>query len=233
MEFKITNAETIQKKNIAYLLYGVPGSGKTTTIKSLKGKTLVLDVDKTTHVLKGTPNVDILDIPLVDTFNKWLALMEEIPKIMRNYDNIVIDNISELERCLLSDLGQKGKNKGTPAMGDYQHVQFLLPYTLRYLKDLNKTIVLLAWEATTTITDTDGNQYTQIAPQLQGKTLNVICGLCDVVGRLMIKDDNRYYLLSAKGNIYAKNQLDDRTYTKQDEIISASTGTDQSSTTSV
>lgn len=226
MEIKLSNAANIVKKNTAYLLYGNPGMGKTTTVKFLPGKTLLLDIDKTSHVLKGCDHIDILDIPLKDTFDYWVKLMDEMPKIVKNYDNIVIDNISELERCLLSDLGAKGKNKGTPAMGDYQHVQFLLPHSLRYLKNLNKTIILLAWEYPQRISDVDGNEYTQIMPQLQSKTVNVVCGLCDVVGRLMIKDTTRFYLLESKANVYAKNQLDDRKYAKQDEIISASGKTD-------
>lgn len=233
-KISIINGTQLDKKNQTYLLYGTPGLGKTTTLKFLTNKKiLLLDADKTSHVLKGCKHVDIVDIPASGTWEYWFNLMDELKKIIQQYDVIAIDNLSELERMLLSDLGRQGKNKGTPAMGDYQHVQFLIPLTIRKLKEFNKTIILFAWESGQVIRDVDGNEYTQIAPQLQRNLLNPVCGLCDIVGRLMIKNEQRFYLLEAKGNIYAKNQLDDREFATQDEIIFTSTTADTSNTTSV
>ena len=52
MTLQITNAADIKTTKGTYLIYGHPGMGKTTALKYLPGKTLVLDVDRTSKVLK-------------------------------------------------------------------------------------------------------------------------------------------------------------------------------------
>lgn len=117
----ITNATKIGQKKGTYLLYGIPGMGKTSTFKYLPGMTLVLDIDRTSDVLKDCPGIDILKIDNVHTWDDWQnVILELYQNYLGKYDNICVDNISELERCILSDLGSQGKNMGVPAQGDYQ-----------------------------------------------------------------------------------------------------------------
>ena len=49
----ITPGTDIVTEKACYLIYAVPGVGKTSTAKYFKGKTLVVDIDRTTRVLKG------------------------------------------------------------------------------------------------------------------------------------------------------------------------------------
>ncbi|NCD10604.1 MAG: DNA-binding protein, partial [Negativicutes bacterium] len=44
---QINSAKTIKKTHGTYLIYGAPGMGKTSTAKFFPGKTLILDVDRT------------------------------------------------------------------------------------------------------------------------------------------------------------------------------------------
>lgn len=221
MALNIVSSENIEDKKGTYLLYGAPGKGKTTTIKFLPGKTLVLDIDRTSHVLKGSSDIDIIYIDNIDTWNDWGAtLMELVKNYKGKYDNIVVDNITELERCILSSLGAAGKNNGVPSQGDYQYMQFKLVNSLRYLKSLNSNVFFLAWEELDLFQDYDGSQYSIVLPQINRRIRNNILGLCDVVGRLIVKEDGeRGYILSASNSTYAKNQLDDRKGCKQDELI--------------
>ena len=64
---KIKSAKDFGEVKGTYLIYGPPGMGKTTTLKYLPGKTLLLDVDRTSHVLKGAANIDLIEIDNVDT----------------------------------------------------------------------------------------------------------------------------------------------------------------------
>lgn len=221
MALDIISSENIEEKKGTYLLYGAPGKGKTTTVKFLTGKTLLLDVDRTSHVLKDVPNVDIIYIDNIDTWNDWGTTLTELVKNYRGkYENVVVDNITELERCILSSLGATGKNNGVPSQADYQYMQFKLVNSLRYLKTLDSRIFFLAWEELDLFQDFDGSQYSVVLPQINRKIRNNILGLCDVVGRLVVKEDGqRGYILSASNSTYAKNQLDDRTGCKQDELI--------------
>lgn len=221
MTLNIISSENIADKKGTYLLYGAPGKGKTTTVKYLPGKTLVLDVDRTSHILKGVPDIDIVYIDNVDTWNDWgntvASLMKEYKGV---YDNIVVDNVSELERCILSSLGEAGKNKGVPSQGDYQYMQFRMVNSLRYMKEMDANLFWLAWEELDVFQESDGTQYSIVQPQINRRIKNNILGLCDVVGRLVVKDDGeRGYILSSTNTTYAKNQLDDRKGCLQNEII--------------
>lgn len=154
LSLQITNATDIQTNKGTYLIYAPPGMGKTTAIKYLPGKTLVLDVDRTTRVLKGEKNIDIAYVDNTDTWKFWGELIVDLEENYKGkYDNIVVDNISELERSLLSDLGNKGKNKGVPSQGDYQYMQFRIVNSLRYMKNLGSNLVWTAWESSDLFTD--------------------------------------------------------------------------------
>lgn len=221
MTLQITKATDIKAAKGTYLIYGPPGMGKTSSFKYLPGKTLVLDIDRTTKVLRGTKNIDIIQVDNINTWEAWETLIVELDKNYKGkYDNICVDNVSELERCILSDLGSKGKNKGVPSQGDYQYMQFRMVNSLRYMKNLDANIIWTAWENTDLYQDSNGQQFNRSFPQVSGKILNNILGLCDVVGRLMINSEGeRGFTFTATNSTYAKNQLDDRKGCLQSELI--------------
>lgn len=223
MVLNIKKATEIKEHKGTYLLYGPPGTGKTSTVKFFSGKSLVLDIDRTSHVLKGTKNIDIAEISNVDTWKHWEDVLQDIVKNKdkySQYDNIIVDNISELERCILSDLGSKGKNKGVPSQGDYQYMQFRLVNSLRYMKELNVNLIWLAWEDTDLYTSAEGQQFNRTFPHINKRIMNNILGLCDVVGKLTINEEGkRGYVLAPTNSIYAKNQLDGRKGCLQEEIL--------------
>lgn len=220
-DFSTHNASEISdKQGKTYLTYCPPGLGKSHTLNFLPGKTLVLDVDRTSHVLKGNPNIDIMYVDNQNTWEYWEKLLLHLQTIKGKYDNIAVDNVSELERCLLSNLGYIGKNQGVPAQGDYQKMQFRVVNSFRWMKNLADRIVFTAWEATDLYTSSDGNTYNRSYPQINAKIINNVLGLCDVVGRLMINaEGERGFVLEGTNSIYAKNQLDNRKGCKQNEIF--------------
>jgi len=233
------NLKTIETKDLPYtaLLYCKAGVGKSTAIGLIaersEGKTLVLDIDRTItrtlakgEVVKDTSKVLVEQIEnrskLVEdgitkisgTFDAWTKTLREItPDFLKknNITTVAVDNISELERCILSDLGAQGKNKGVPAMADYQYMQFKLVNSLRYMKSWGVNIVWTAWEVVEPFTMPDGSQYSRIIPRISNKIVDNICGLCDIVGWIGVnKDGEHHILLNATSNIYAKNQVDCR-----------------------
>ena len=226
----------IETNNLPYtaLLYCKPGVGKSTAIgliaEASEGNTLVLDVDRTItrtlakgEIVKSTDKVLIHEVDNVDTWNSWGELFKEItPEWLAENDikTVAVDNISELERCILSDLGSKGKNKGVPAMADYQYMQFKLVNSLRYMKSWGVNIVWTAWETAEAFTHPDGTQYTRLMPKISAKIVDNICGLCDIVGWIGVnKDGEHHILLDATQNIYAKNQVDTRKSCKVEDFI--------------
>ncbi len=217
-----------EMKDLPYtaLLYCAPGVGKSTAIgliaEKSEGNTLVLDVDRTIsrtlakgEIVKNTDKIFVAEVDNINTFDSWTKLLaEEItPEFIRDnhIKTVAVDNISELERCILSDLGSKGKNKGVPAMSDYQYMQFKLVNSLRYMKSWGLNIIWTAWEEAGVYTDISGSQYTRLYPKISTKIVDNICGLCDVVGKIAAKPDGtRGIILEATPNVYAKNQIDNR-----------------------
>jgi len=208
------------------LIYCAPGVGKSTALgiiaEKSEGRTLVLDVDRTfinamrkMEIVKDLSKVDVIQIDNINTFDDWTKVLTELNAKFEagelNYENICVDNISELERCILSDLGSKGKNKGVPAQADYQYMQFKLVNSLRYMKRWGKNVYWTAWETTEQFQNPDGSYYSRLYPKISAKIVDNICGLCDVVAKILVKQDGtRGFILEATQNIYAKNQLDSR-----------------------
>lgn len=225
----LQKVESMAEQPYTALLYCAPGVGKSTAIGLIaehsEGNTLVLDIDRTIQrtlakgeVVKDTSKILIEQIDNINTFEAWTNTLKEIAESdilkEKNIKTVCVDNISELERCILSDLGAKGKNKGVPAQADYQYMQFKLVNSLRYMKAWGVNIVWTAWEDIRQITSPDGTSYSQIIPKMSLKIVDNICGLCDVVGKIMVAKDGdnirHGILLEAQQNIYAKNQIDTR-----------------------
>lgn len=228
--------ELVEKKQpYTAMFYCSTGVGKTTTAgliaEKSKGKTLILDVDRTIatslgkgEVVKDISRIDIRQVDNVHTWDDWEKILMELAELKKagklDYENIVVDNISELERCILSDLGSKGKNKGVPAQADYQYMQFKLVNSLRFMKSLGVNVIWTAWETYENYTHPDGTQYTRSYPKISAKIVDNICGLCDIVGKIMAKQDGtRGIILEATQNVYAKNQIDSRKGCKVEEFV--------------
>ena len=217
-----TNAADIATNQATLLIYAAPGVGKTSTVKYFQGKTLVLDIDRTTRVLKGCENIDIYYIDNVATWTSWgdtLKLLQESD--LSEYQTIVLDNISELERCVLANLGRDGNNGRVPSQRNYLQMQFYLVDSIRFLKELGKNIVITAWETSDIWVNEDGQQFNRAYPFISAKILNNVMGLCDVVARLVYnpKTDSRGFFLQPSQSLYAKNQLDDRKFCLQAELL--------------
>lgn len=234
MEFKRIDDAVQEKLPYTALLYCPPGVGKSTAIgliaQASKGNTLVLDVDRTMErtiakkeIVKDSSRMFTVKIDNINTFDDWSNVLKELGAMKESgkldFENIAVDNISELERCILSDLGSKGKNRGVPAQADYQYMQFKLVNSLRYMKTFGVNIIWTAWEDVRSIVSPDGTSYSQIIPKMSAKIVDNICGLCDVVGNIRInKDKEHMILLEATQNIYAKNQIDDRKFCKVEDF---------------
>ena len=223
------------KPPITGLFYCAPGVGKSTALgifaEQTEGRTLILDVDRTfvnamrkLEVVSDLSKIDVVTVDNIRTFDDWTNTLKELDELAKDgkldYDNICVDNISELERCILSDLGSKGKNKGVPAQADYQYMQFKLVNSLRYMKTWGKNIFWTAWETTEQFQNPDGTGYSRRYPKISAKIVDNICGLCDVVGRIQVgKDGSRGIILEATTNTYAKNQIDSRKACAVDKFI--------------
>lgn len=216
----ITKASDVERaEDFSILIFAQAGTGKTTTAKYLPGKTLVIDIDRTTNVLAGEENIDIVYLDTTQPFNAVRVLLKEIhDNHLDNYDNIFFDNLSEFENAWFGEKAKESKTKtgaemGTPQLADYNAYGYFMTDMIRYInswKGVNK--VFTAWETTRQVQTSGGQIYNQFVPDIREKILNNVLGLMNVVGRLVIneKSGNRGFILTPSDGVFSKNQLDER-----------------------
>ena len=219
---KIIKASEIERThNWRVLLYGKPGLGKTSVIKSLTGKTLVLDMDRSSKVLGGTDNIDVIEFDRNHPTEFMKTFLTEIDSLLSEYDNLVIDNLTSFQSDWFVEAGKSSKNGISNELQHYNQWTnyFLRVLTAIYSKPIN--IYVTAWEDTRELTLDTGQLITQYVPQIRSNVLNQLLGLTDVVGRIMVnvKSGNRGVILEGSEGTYAKNRLDERTACPIEELF--------------
>jgi phage nucleotide-binding protein len=226
---EIENAANIKRdQDFSALIYAQPGTGKTSTFKYLPGRTLVIDVDRTSSVLAGESNIDITHMDIKHPLEGARTLLADIyQNHLDEYDNIAFDNLSEFEQAWLGEKANEAKTKsgadmGIPQMGDYNQYGFYLPDMIRFINSwpgVNK--IYTAWETTRQIDTPSGQAYTQFIPQIREKVLTNVMGLMNIVGRMVISDKTgaRGFILKPSNAAFAKNQLDSREFALAEDLF--------------
>lgn len=209
----VNGKSILRNKNWKVIIYGKPGIGKTSSVKFLKGKTLVLSLDNSDRVLAGQ-DVDIYQFDRVHPEEDIMAFVKSVETIAKNYDNLFIDNISSFEKDWFVEKGRSSTNHISNEIQDYsQWTNYFsrIMTTLYMIPNIN--IVTTAWEKQIEITTETGQTFNQYAPEIRDSVRDSLLGLADVVGRMITnpKTGERGVLLQGTDAVFAKNRLDDRT----------------------
>lgn len=197
------------ERGISILIYADPGVGKTTLASTLPvGETLFINVEAGIGSLLGTGHhVRQLEPDLKDLQHVY----EQIKTGAWGYNNIVLDNISELQDWMVITLTQnRGKDfteikehgDAGQKMREYLHL-------FRDLTDSGKNVVFNAWEFPLVIKEGEDITVTKLFPKLYKRIAPEACGIVDLVGHLekYEKTGDRFVRFEGTEGLIAKSQF--------------------------
>lgn len=241
MGVHITKTDDIGTNGLTCLLYGESGIGKTTMLGTLPGRTLIIDIEGGTSVLRRQ-SIDTIQVP-ADLAN----LREVFAYIGRDelaYDNVCLDSATELEKFMLLRLAAQGeqaisdkdvrasrgenvdpaynamKQQGMPSLRDYGIAQFKMREYLREIRDLRSrgiNVVVTALEMLVRVEQTEETATSKLLPMMSAKLAPEVCGLFDIVGHMEVshkagKEGTRFVRLQPDGKCAAKDRVFGRAY---------------------
>lgn len=204
------------------LIYSPSGGGKTVNSTLVRvgkrGKNHLLCSDNSSIVLQNfeRPNLTIETVahwmdkdkagaPQSAFYQQFDAAVES-----RQYDNLIVDNLSDLFDLAILELKESGK------FGDnrqaYQLVYEGIKRLVRKAGQLDCNVILTAWADQQQIVLPAGEQAIRITPKLPVKILDNVCGLVNVVAYVNTAkradgSTGWYYLLEGSPTLYAKDQI--------------------------
>lgn len=168
MALKIRSAETIVEKGGHFLLlYGKSKSGKTTSLNTLSGRTLVIDSDEGISSLDGAKDIDFVTIN-ESTSNIIKEMQETFKLIDENidkYDNFVLDTLTALSKMFL-DVHMAGVKDGRQAYGALN--TSLYPIVKRFEKLARQSGKNVIFTAQVEVSQ-DENEKEIIVPSIDGQ----------------------------------------------------------------
>ena len=194
------------------LIFTQSGGGKTVNSTLVaaprRKKNLLICTDNSSIVLKNfdRPNLTIQNVGTVKDF----VDAYQAGYTSKNYDNIILDNLSDLIDMWLLELDASGKFKDFRQA--YQLVYQSLKRLTRESTTLDCNTIFTAWCDSVEITLPTGEVATRMQPKIPAKILDNVCGLMNVVAYINTatdKDGNKrwYYVTEGKPTLIAKDQI--------------------------
>lgn len=216
------------------LVYCQSGGGKTvnsTLVKTKKrGRNKLLCSDNSQIVLNNfeRPNLDIETVSCwLDKDKNGTATLNfhkqfEDAVESKKYDNIIVDNISDIIDLAVLELKETGKFSDNRQA--YQIVYESIRRLVRKAGQMDCDVILTAWSEQQQIVLPTGEQALRISPKLPAKILDNICGLVNVVAYINTaqkKDGTTgwYYMLRGHQTLYAKDQIGCRATCLPEELF--------------
>ena len=208
------------------LVYTQSGGGKTVNSTLVaatnRKKNLLICSDNSSIVLKNFDRKN-LTIQNVGTVKDFIEAYQAGYQ-SKQYDNIILDNLSDLIDMWLLELEASGKFK------DFRQAYQLVYQSLKRLSResalLDCNTIFTAWSDNMEITLPTGEIAVRLQPKIPAKILDNVCGLMNVVAYINTGVDAEgnkrwYYVTEGKPTLMAKDQIGCRKSCMPEDIFNA------------
>ncbi len=207
MSLEILKSNELKQEGMAVIVYSPSGFGKTTLLGTLpEGKTLICDVEGGTASISDRAH----DVIRIKTLKELTELYEALKNGELNYRFVGMDSISELEKAV--QFSRKNlKGKAFMSMREYgETAEIMREYVRKFrnLKHQGITVVFTALEMLVDVISETETRHKRV-PLVSRKFYEELCGLMDMVGRLVIDKDSgdRAILFEGNDHFLAKTRI--------------------------
>lgn len=193
-------------------IFGAPGSGKTVSVTSLPGKSLLLSSDNSAVVLRHfeRPNLTIKE---VSSFKEYVAAFEEATQT-KQYDTVITDCLTDLIDGFIVECREK--NTFQDIRQAYMAVYTKIKYLVRKAAYCGTNCVYTCWEDAEEICLPSGEVTNRLSPMLPVKIKQQVLGLCNVIAYVTTANDKNgnkrwFYVMEGSPSLMAKDQIFCRT----------------------
>lgn len=220
---EIMTLPSVQRRNIekvtkrVFWLYGAPFTGKTTFANGFPNP-LMLNTDG---------NIRFVDAPFISIANKvettgrrttttlaWEIFKDtisELEKKNNEFKTIIVDLLEDTyEACriyMYDKLGIEHEADNSFKAWDMVRTEYLSTIKRVVHLDYENIILISHEDMTKDVTKRTGDKITAIKPNLQDKAALKVAGMVDIVGRVVVEDDERKIEFKSKSYVFSGGRL--------------------------
>ncbi len=195
-------------KTLKVLIYGEPGTGKT-TFAATSPNPLLIDVERGARSVLNVDNpVDVLEYKSIAQIEAAIGYLQGGHSSFKKYDTIILDSFSEMQRRLI-DAQLRALGQGAPVYkadwGVYGENTQRLRMLLSAFRDIDKNLICTAQAK---VEKDDQTGLMTWRPDLTPKVAATVAGIFDIVGFLRINTKGERILrVQPSKTVLAKTRL--------------------------
>lgn len=182
-----------------YVVLGSVGSGKTHLVLGHQGKKLVISFDSSYSTLEGYEDTVTVVEPELSDYNDADGFIAEIDNMAKDYDLVVLDNLSALETSLVNAITDGKLGSNTDGRAAYGVVQKMMAKFARWAIHFDGDVLFTLWSMVTE----DGKEQ----PAMNAKAFNSVAGYAKLVSRTETGFDGYTVVMNPDNRGVIKNRL--------------------------